>query len=189
MHRLKKYLTGALLGLSAAACQQLPVTDEYSPRSRIPPGSHLVLHRAVALPAGHARVFMQNGQVVAKTKLDIYQPHCNFEVRNVSRGTATIEPDDFVVTAVTEDETEVVHGRASQHYAALGNTVAMGGDVTPMMVTRFIRHALESGHQPEVMRLTCHGGFAEPWQAAYPSIDQIRQSLGDLVTLQMPHTL
>lgn len=174
------------LPLLLAACQQLPVQDEGSSRIRV--GSHLTLHQSLMVTAGHARVFMQNGQVVAKTKLDLYQPHCNFEVRSVSSGASIIEPDDFVVTAVMEDETEVVQGPPAQQYAAVGKMVAMGGDATLVMVTRFIRHNLESGHQPEVMRLTCHGGFAEPWQAAYPGIDEIRQSLGALVTLQMPHT-
>jgi hypothetical protein len=174
--------------LSLVACQQLRVQDEGSSRSRIRVGSHLMLHQSLMVTADHTRVFIQNGQVVAKTKLDIYQPHCNFEVRSVSSGASIIEPDDFVVTAVMEDETEVVQGTASQQYAALGNTLVRGGDATLVMVTRFIRHQLESGHQPEVMRLTCHGGFAEPWQAVYPSIHEIRQSLGDLVTLQAPNS-
>lgn len=186
---MPKLTTLVALPLLLAGCQQLPVADEGSPRSRIAVGSHLILHQTLTLTAGHARVFMQHGQVVAKTKLDAYQPHCNFEVRSVSRGASTIEPDDFVVTALTEDQEEVVQGPQSQQYAALGNMVVMGGDATLVMVTRFIRHQLESSHQPEVMRLTCHGGFSEPWQVAYPSIDEIRQSLGELVTLQMPNSL
>ena len=53
------------------------------------------------------------------------------------------------------------------------------------MISRFVRHKLYSDTQPEVMRFTCHGGFDEPWQAETPSINDIRQVLGKLVTLEL----
>jgi hypothetical protein len=177
-------LVAALLLLMA--CQQAPVRDENSPRSRVSIGSHFILHQVLAVPVGHARVFMQEGQVVAKNKLERYQPHCNIEVHSVSSGGSYIEPDTFVVTAVMEDEVEVVRGTAWQHYASLFYS---GDGMDTLMLSRFVRHTLQSASQPEVMRLTCHGGFAEPWQVATPSVREIRQALGELVTLKLQHSI
>jgi hypothetical protein len=167
-------LVAALLLLMA--CQQAPVRDENSPRSRVSIGSHFILHQVLA----------QEGQVVAKNKLERYQPHCNIEVHSVSSGGSYIEPDTFVVTAVMEDEVEVVRGTAWQHYASLFYS---GDGMDTLMLSRFVRHTLQSASQPEVMRLTCHGGFAEPWQVATPSVREIRQALGELVTLKLQHSI
>jgi hypothetical protein len=127
-------------------------------------------------------VFLQDGVVVAKREVELYQPHCNFEVRSVSAGDSRIEPDIFVVTALMEDEEEVVERQGIRRYASL---VATADDMGVITLTRFVRHTLQSARQPEVMRLTCHGGFAEPWQVDYPSISEIRQVLGKLVTLKL----
>jgi hypothetical protein len=157
------------------------VRDEDSPLMRIAPGSTITLHEALTVPAGHARVFMQNGKVRAKTRLDRYRPHCNFEVRSVSDGSLRIEPDTFVVTKIIEDEEEVV---SRQQPLRLAGWEMTGGDALPM-VTRLVRHRLHSQRQPQVMRLTCHGGFDDPWEVDYPSISEIRRALGERATLKL----
>jgi hypothetical protein len=171
--------------LLLSACQQA-VRDETSPRSRVGVGSQFILHQVLHVPAGHARVFLQDGQVVAKAKLERYQPHCNIEVRTVSRGASYIEPDTFSVTAVMEDDAEVVRGPQWRRYASL---LFSGGDWDSVMLSRFVRHTLHSSRQPEVMYLTCHGGFDEPWRVEAPSISEIRQALGELVTLKLPSAI
>ena len=169
-----------------SACHQAPVRDENSSRSRVSAGSHFVLNEVLSIPTGHARVFLQSGQVVAKKRLEHYQPHCNIEVRSVSAGDSYIEPDIFVVTAVTEDEEEVVRGAQWQQYASLLNS---SDSMDSVMISRYVQHTLHSTAQPEVMRLTCHGGFAEAWQVDTPSIREIRQALGEIVTLKLHHSI
>ncbi len=168
------------------ACNHMPVQDENSPRSRVAVGSHVVLNELLSIPAGHARVFLQDGRVVANKSLEYYQPHCNIAVRSVSTGDSYIEPDIFIVTAVMEDEEEVVRGARWRQYASLFNSSDSLGSV---MISRYVRHTLHSTSQPEVMRLTCHGGFAEPWQVDTPSIREIRQALGELVTLKLHQSI
>lgn len=172
------------VALFGTACQQGPVRDESSTRSRVGVGSTFVLHEALLVPQGHARVFVQGGKVVAKVRLERYYPHCNFEVRSVSDGTLRIEPDTFLVTDVDEDEEEVVRRPQSQRYAALAvDSDSMDGGVT--MIAHFVTHWLYSERQPEVVRLICHGGFDAPFYARAPSIAEIRQALGGLVTLNL----
>ncbi|MEN8169159.1 MAG: hypothetical protein ABFS08_02955 [Pseudomonadota bacterium] len=171
--------------LLLSACQHATVRDAESPRSRVSVGSSFTLHTALIVPVGHARVFLQGGVVVAKGEVDLYRPHCNVEVRSVSAGDSHIEPDTFVVTVVVEDEEDIVDWKESPRYASL---LATADDSVVITITRFVRHTLQSERQPEVMHITCHGGFAEPWQVDYPSISDIRQVLGKLITLKLHNT-
>ena len=181
---MPKTVVVVALGFLLAACQQAPVRDETSQRSRVGAGSTFVLHEALLVPAGHARVFLQSGKVVSKTQLDRYRPHCNFETRVVSDGTLRIEPDTFLVTDVEEYEEEIVSRPQPIRVAALaGDDGDVGGMIS--MITRFVRHWLYSERQPEVMRLTCHGGFDYPLDALPPSVAKIRQALGSYVTLNL----
>jgi hypothetical protein len=180
---MPKLIPIVLAALLLGACQQMPVTDENSPSMRVQPGSRIILHEALTVPAGHARVFLQGGKVVAKTKLKRYHPHCNFEVRQVSDGSLRIEPDTFLVTDVVTDEEEWVSREWPLRVA--GWEMSGGALDGPMMVTRLVHHRLDSPRQPQVMRLTCHGGFAEAWKVRYPSVSEIRRSLGQRATLEL----
>ena len=174
----RRYIVVSALLLSA--CQVDPVRDDSSPYSRLAVGSSITLHQELTVPTGHSRVFLQFGEVVAKVKLDQYQPHCNFEVQAVSKGDARILPDTFRVTKVMEDEEEVVVGPAPLRRAALRYS---SDDMVTMMVTRFVRHTLYSVSQSQVMRLTCHGGFDEPWEVKTPSVSEIREALGEMASV------
>ncbi len=160
------------------ACQQTPVYDETSPYSRITVGSKIVLHEALEVPKGHTRVFLQDGKTLAKHRLNQYYPHCNFEVRAVSDGTTRILPDTFFVTAVSEGEEMVVKRESPLRHVGFG-----AFDDSQSMITRLVHYRLGSENQPAVTRLTCHGGFAEPYEADFPGIGDVRDALGNLVTL------
>jgi hypothetical protein len=186
---MPKSLVAVAMLILLSACQQMPVKDEESPYSRIPTGSSITLERKLPVPAGHSRVFLQYGEVVAKVKLEKYQPHCNFEVRQVSTGESVIEPDSFSVTALIEDEEEVVQQQAPRQLASLYSDLSLGGgDMVPLL-SRFVRHTLHSTRQPDVMYLTCHGGFSEPWQVKTPGVSDIRQVLGDIATVKLGSTI
>jgi len=159
-----------------------PVMNENAAGYRLPVGTTLVLQQDLAVPAGHARVFLQQGRVVEKHRLDIYRPHCNFEQRTVSDGTARIAADRFTVTAVSMGEDFVVQRRPLV-YAALR---LVGDDDSPSMVNRYFHHALESVRQPDVMRLTCHGGFDLPGVAQLPTLADMRAALGETVVIERP---
>ena len=169
--------------LLLAACAA-PVRDADAPYYRVPINSLVTLNQALTVPAGQARVFLQHGKVVAKGKLDQYRPHCDFEVRMVSDGSERIEPDSFNVTRVEVGDDFVV-SRATQVYAAL---VVINDANQPSMISPYVHHWLSSAHQPQVMRLTCHGGFDYPGIAQYPTVNEIRESLGTAATLSLATT-
>ncbi|MEW6648500.1 MAG: hypothetical protein AB1450_14975 [Pseudomonadota bacterium] len=159
-----------------------PVLDESAPGYRLPPGTAVVLQQDLAVPAGHARVFLQQGRVVAKHRLDVYRPHCNFEQRTVSDSTAVIAADRFTVTAVSEGEDFVVQRRFFV-YAALS---LAGDDTSPSQINRYFHYTLASSQQPGVMRLTCHGGFDLPGAAQLPSLADMRAALGEVASIERP---
>lgn len=179
---MPKLVVFVAASLFLTGCQQGSVRDETSFLSRVGVGSTFVLHESLIVPGGHTRVFLQRGKVVSKVQLNRYHPHCNFEVRTLSDGSARIEPDTFLVTDVEVDEEEIVSRPDPLRYASFANDNDDGG---VSLITLFVRHWLFSERQPEVMRLTCHGAFDVPFYARTPSIAEIREALGGRVTLNL----
>jgi hypothetical protein len=176
-----RYMAWLITALAVVSCAG-QVADESSPYSRMPVGSTVVLQQDLAVPAGHARVFLQHGKVVEKRRLDVYYPHCNFEQHAVSDGTAVIKADRFRVTAVGMGEDYVVQRDALIH-AGWSMAGEFGG---VSMINRYVGHTLNSPSQPQVTRLTCHGGFAFPGEAVTPSLTDIRTALGVVATVELP---
>jgi hypothetical protein len=56
-----------------------------------------------------------------------------------------------------------------------------GGDYNPVMSTTVI--SLHSDRQPDVFRLSCRQ-LDEPYLARHVSLEQMRKTLGDLLTLE-----
>ncbi len=175
-------LLWVLSAMALVSCAVSPVTDESSQYYRLPVGATVVLNQDLIVPEGNARVFLQDGKVVKKTRLHVYQPHCNFQQRTVSDGTAVIKADRFKVTAVSVGDDMVVQNNA-QVYVSM---VIGGGRDGVTMINRYVRHTLSSSSQPQVMYLTCHGGFQMPYQAQFPSLIDIRAALGGVATIELP---
>jgi len=171
MRLLPLLIAGLGLGLGLTACAAVR-------HQGVAPGSSIVLHRAVTVPAGSARVFLQAGAVLAKTRLNTYLPHCNLEVREVASVPLDIEPDTFTVRSVAEGEESVVGINGERYAARLRVT-----DDTPTMVSRYVHYQLHSPRQPQVLRLTCHGGMDFPGRALPPSLGEMRQALGGVLSI------
>jgi hypothetical protein len=177
-------ITGvALAVLTLTACAPMAVKDETSPYSRIQKGSTIVLEQSLPIPSGATRVFLQDGQVSRSGGVNIYYPHCNFEVRTLSDGSGRIQPDRFTVTGIQPGRVEVVREHQPFQLASLYLMVAGDDNATPPPISRLVHYRLESQMQPDVMRLTCHGGFADDWEADYPSVADIRQALSGVARL------
>jgi hypothetical protein len=173
----------ALATLGLSACSSLVPQDWQSPHGHIPVGSSITLNQTLNIPSGHARVFMQDGQVIPKGAVNQYYPHCNFEVSTLSDGTGRIEPDTFLVTGQRQDEVQVVRQPTPVMVASLGLMLAGEDDGSPPPISRLVHYRLHSERHPDMRGLTCHGGLAEEWEARYPSLGEMRQVLGGIVSL------
>jgi hypothetical protein len=130
------------------------------------------------------RTFLQDGTQTSQRRFssgyDQFHPFCFFEVGKLVRHEQTIEPDTFTVTRTSREHTRIVHVEES---GMTGLSSGNGGGLTQIIELHIMR--LESTSQPDVRRMVCANGFDEPSRVRLPTIDEINQALGKLVTLTL----
>ncbi len=177
--RLRYLLFPTLLLL--AACHAV-VQDETSPFFTPPPGSVVVLHQDLEVPPGTASVYIQRGRITSRAAYNRYYPHCRFEVRDVSEQPQRIRAGQFRIEKATR-ETDYFAQNGFMQYARLG--VGRDSDGTSLEM-EVVKMRLRSATQPEVLRLVCGGVMDFPFNVKPPSIQEIRGTLGGLVSLKLP---
>lgn len=174
-----------LVTLWISGCASPAPNDTASPYMKVPPGSVLTINRQIEVPPGSTRVYFQNGRVTRG--FDHYAPNCNIEVSRLDDAQVQyVEAGEYPVSEVQNTLEEVVRSRAKQ-LAALGPMLAGeggdGGDGSAMVYKGY--HLWLEGADPNVRRLSCRGAYGDAHESYPPSINEIRQSLGDIMTLQL----
>lgn len=145
-------------------------------------GAEVQLIVPVKVAAGKARVFIQGGDVPRNRNPYIgggfnqYRPHCAFEIRNVDHDGVIIEPDTFRIVRTQESLQEVVQAPGRQ-FAGLGLMIGSGvwgGGASYHLGYHF---TLYSERQPDVMRMSCYGVYAERYDLYAPTVGEIRAAL------------
>jgi hypothetical protein len=174
-----------MLALLLTGCsQRYLVNDDPTYAYNLPPvGSRIVLKKPLRVPGGETRIFLQGGEAMKKSEFDRYKASCSFELRKLADTARNIEPDSFLVTEVQRLTQEVV-----QRKPAFSGflKVAMQDSGGKPMVTQGYHLWLGSEKQPDVMRMTCRGAFDDLSRADPPSLEEVKQSLGDYAELIMP---
>lgn len=166
-----------------SGCAGADRSDPGSPYWRPPVGSVVQLHRELTVRPGAARVFLQQGKVVGLAGLDQSTPSCNFELEAVSEQPQVIAPGSFLVTRVWGQRGEIVQdGPGRLAGAMLAESTDNGGTT---MILHQVHLRLQSQQQPGVRNLTCRGGLDEPWLARPPSVQDMQQACGEVVTLHL----
>lgn len=199
MHTPTRWFQGArraLLGcglMALAACQAPGPVGPDSPYYKVPVGSTLTLHQRLTIPAHTAGVYIQGGQVVEHKQLNPvnqYYVYCRLEVDDVQDTAQTVKPDEFTVHRVGSRREDV--SRAYPMYASRGMGMGMdvgesgGGDedAGPGMQNWSVDLYLHSPRQPQVRRLACQH-WVYNYEAEYPTVDEIRKTLGKVMTLKL----
>jgi hypothetical protein len=177
-------LTATLLG-----CASIEATrDPSSPFFVIPVGSVIEVHQPLEIVPGSARIWFQRGR--ATVGRDWYTPSCNLEIRTLDRErTQTVMPGTFVIRRVQLMEEWVQLRDPQMQLAAVGfgGALRVGDyDGGPMGMWRGYHLWLESEKQPDVLRMTCMGGFAPAWQALPPGLADLRAILGEIASVRIP---
>lgn len=144
-------------------------------------GGRIELLQPLQVPSGKARVFLQNGRV--RPGFDFYAPHCSFEIRSVEHDGISIAPDNFEITRVTHEMTEIVQARTLRVAALLLSGVDDNG-ISQYFEGYHFR--LNSPVQTQVLRMSCFGVHAEPGDLWPPTLREIRATLGDIARLYPP---
>jgi hypothetical protein len=166
------------LCLLLGACQTTGPLDENSPFHVLPSGSRLILKQELTIPAHNAGVSLQGGRVVNGKGLNQYHPHCRLEVHDVRETTQIVTVDEFVVHR-SRQETQTV-ARAGMRKVA-GRSVGSG----PAFIVFRTVLDLRSERQPQVRWLTCQQ-WSDPALGQHVTIREMRATLGEIITLQLP---
>ena len=180
MHKLFAVASVTLL---VAGCQQNASirADTFGKYRQIDSAS-VILKRDIRVPAGKARVYLQNdkageGDRVGAGGFDSYRPHCAFEISRVDHAGIDIRAETFAVTRIQQTVVRVVSG-APIKLAAFG---LWGGSQAYYSGYHFW---LVSDTQPGVRRMTCYGVYAEPYELYPPTLKEINAALGAVAELR-----
>jgi len=171
----------AVATVALAGCARFVVHNPASPYSVVPVGSVLELHQDVTIPAGETRAYFQRGAQVSST--DEYVPQCQLEVRDRLQKPQTVHPGRFVVTRLQRDVRSVAY-RSGFRFVRVDSDDDSGGPSMEMIAWKLYLH---SNAQPKVMWLLCGGAFDDPFWAKPPSVDDIRQALGKIASIEIHH--
>lgn len=177
---MRRLLVIMLVLLAGCGRDYLAKDDPDYPYYLPPVGSSLALKRQLTVPGGETRIFLQGGEMMKKSRFDRYRPSCSFELRKLAETPRTIEPDSFIVTRIERLIQEIVQrGEPAPGLFRSG----LDDDSSPPFVVRGYHLWLGSERQPDVMRMTCRGAFADMHEAYPPTLNEVKRSLGDYAEL------
>ena len=162
-------LSLALVGCAAGTGYRYP-----NGQTPLPVINTVTLNAPIEVRADYASEYIQGGQVRPYMTISEYYPHCKFELRTRADTVRTVQPETFAVTGIRRD-------RFMAGYRRMMVASSDGGDYNPVMSTTVI--SLHSDRHPDVFRLSC-SQLDEPYLARHVSLEQMRNTLGDLFTLE-----
>ena len=174
----------ALLSAAAllAGCADLYIQGDGGRWIGIAPGGLVETRLPLAVPGGRTRVFLQRGRVLPRVSVSAYHPSCDFEVARLDSKARVIQPDLFSIERV-DIGTEQVVDSGRTRVAALALRAQPGPGPS---IHRYYRFRLLSDAQPEVNRLTCRGALADPAESRLPTLEEVRQALGEAARIELP---
>ena len=152
----------------------------------VPVNSTLRVLQPLTIPVRDTQVYIQEGALQYPggpfSGRDLYYPFCYMELADISAAPQTIEPDTFTVTAVYQDETDIIAEAAPIRVA--GPLLASDGGAVRMIYLMTVMH-LHSDRQPQVKKLVCSGGFDLESSAKLPTVKDIEAALGNVAKLDI----
>lgn len=169
-------LAWALPGAAALALCLIGVA-EAGPRRLPAAGTRIQLNEPLRVPAGTARVFIQFGKVRPHRELNTYETYCKFFVPRSRTELAEpyqIEADEFTVTKAQRGRDEFADASGAFRKVRDGTTT-----------TLVVRMKIRSERQPMVAEFIC-ARFGSNNFYDYPTVAEMKSTLGGLVTLTEP---
>lgn len=178
------------LALLAVGCVPVKVRDASDDRYVSLVGGEVVVHGDLTVAADEARVFLQRGAVVSRSRLDLYTPSCSLELNELGKTDQVIHADRFkILTAGAGFDESVQNGpvRVAALGASLtGMLLSDGQDGGGPMVMHQIQMRLSSQSQPNVLQMTCRGIQDDLADVKKLTLQDMRAALGTLVSIELP---
>jgi len=178
MEKSSLSILSVLLSGLLSACSLPTSTDENSFLYSVPVGSKLILKQEIPVKASLGRTFIQNGNVVAEHKINIYYPHCSLTTNTLLDHDRIIKPTAFEIYRVVDD---VEYAQSYIQYASINFFSHSDG---PTIIGHASYYYLHSTDEPDIRTLECVQ-WGSPEDVRYLSIKEIRATLGDIFSLEL----
>jgi len=146
-------------------------------------GGQFSLRRDVTIPAGHVKVIFQNGH--AALGASEYEPRCELEVRHIMETSQIIPAGDYRIGKVLGLLRYVDRQPDGLKLAAAGARVHFADDGFNDWSMHTYRMQLLDDRQSDPPALTCGGAYNYPFYSRYPTLQEMRESLGEYATLSL----
>lgn len=150
-----------------------------------PPGagpaslSTLVLNQPLTVRANSVKVLLQDGQVIYSP--NEYRTFCRLEISDLQGVPRTIAPGSYPVrkTSLNVDNFAALSLPAYLY----ANVIWDSSDGLPSPVLYQVILTLDSAEPPGVLSLTCSRRQDPTIEARYPTLREIREALGEIITI------
>ena len=173
-----------------SGCSAVYTTYSGQPAIAASAGSKVIINNKIEVKPGLTRVFMQDGMIVSS--FNHFKTSCNIEIRKKDdENWQFIEPAEYSITGSQSTLENVVQNKSDEPVKLASSNTSFYGklmadssvDSSPSDIYLGIHYYL-SGPDTNVMRLSCRGAIAAPWEAQYPTPSEIEQALGDIIYLK-----
>lgn len=152
----------------------------------LPGQASLTLHETLVIPANAASVRLQDGRVTAFNAVQEHDPFCIFEIETVAAREQSVHPGTFTITAIRRSVEPFAGLPGQAGFGLMRASLLSGGGRPSLLYYKTVFH-LSDASQP-VRALSCMSnqmaaGISFP---RHLTPAEIRQALGNLLTLRLP---
>jgi hypothetical protein len=180
MHVVKLITRTSFIGVLVTLIGACAGSFDYSERVAVLPLSVVQINKPLEIPAGEARVYIQNGVAIAKRGgLDRFSTYCSVLMQDLhvpGEPLLTVSPGRFEVREIRQ-----YNDGYHDPTILVASTMFMGDGRSLIFYTLEMR--LRSTDQPDVRALFCVKESDLPGRQ-YPTFEEIRIALGDAVTIE-----
>ena len=180
---IRATLVAVLVLLSLSACQSdaLRLVDD-SMFARLSGGT-FSLHRDVVIAPGRTTITFQNG--TTSHGASEFEPRCELEVRDILDTPQTIPAGSYRIGKVTGMQRFVNRPPAGSLLAAMDDQVRLADDSSDLWYMYTYRMPLFGEQQEDAPHLICGGAYDYAFYVRYPTLQEMREALGDYATLAL----
>ena len=169
--------------LSLTACQSGgPARSESTLFAQLA-GGQFILHRDVSIPPGRVRVIFQQG--IADQGASEFQPRCELEVSDILETPQTIPAGSYRIGKVRGMQRYVRRPSEKIMLAAAGEPTRLVDDSSDEWYMHTYIMQLLGEPQEDAPILACGGAYNFAFYARYPTLEEMREALGDYATLTL----
>jgi hypothetical protein len=147
-------------------------------------GGRFILHEDVSIQPGTVRVIFQRGAVTRGASE--LQPRCELEVRRILETPQTIPAGSFRIGKVRGMQRFVRQQSGKVMLAAAGDAFLLADDTSnEWYMYTYQMQLVPDQSEEEAPTLVCGGAYNFAFYARYPTLQEMREALGDHATLTL----